>query len=101
MAQHQTPSRQVESAITEDARRGVYAPVRVYGYHDITETRETLCEVSIPGMTRHWDVTGGTGSRESVLNIDIKMFARSGQATTGGVIAMEQNQECVVRTTQI
>jgi hypothetical protein len=88
MAQHQTPSRQVESAINEDARRGVDAPVRVDGYHDVAKTRETLCEVSVSSMTRHGNVTGGTGARESVLNIDIKMFGRSGQATTGGVISM-------------
>jgi hypothetical protein len=89
MAQHQTPARQIEAAIAEDAGRGVDATVRVNRHHDVAETRETFGQVTVPGMTGHGDVTGRTGAGERVLNVDIKMFGGPGQSATGGVISVQ------------
>src|SRR5881394_208842 len=93
MAQHQTPSRQVQSAINENARRGVDAAVRIDRDHDEAKTRQTLCQVTVSGVTRHGNKAGWTGAGKGVLNVDIKMLCRPRQTTTGGVVAMQQNQE--------
>src|SRR6185436_19678572 len=95
MTEHQPAARQVQAAINESAGCSVDAAVHIEGHNDVAQTRQTLCQVTVSGVTRHGNEAGRTGAGKGVLNVDIKMLAGSGQTTTSGVIAMQQNQKCV------
>jgi hypothetical protein len=95
VTQHQPATTKVQSEIADNSGRCGNASVRVYGYDDIAETRQTLGEVAISGMARYRYEAVGTRTSECVLNVDIEVFARSGNPSTCGMVAMEQNKECV------
>ena len=95
MTEHQTPAGKIQPAITEHAGRSVDAAVRIDGHNDVAKTRQTLCQVTVAGVTRHGNKAGRTGAGKSVLNVDIKVFTRSRNPSTCGMVAMEQNQERV------
>ena len=93
MTEHQTSPGKVQAAITEHAGCSVDAAVRIEGNNDVAKTRQTLCQVTVSGVTRHGNKAGWTGAGKGVLNVDIKMLCGSGQPATGGVIPMEKHQE--------
>ena len=100
MAQHQTPASKVQPAITKHARRGINPTVRVDRHHDVTKTRQTFCEISVPRVTRHRNIARRARTGESVLNVNVKVLAGASEAATRGVVAVQQNQKGMGRTAQ-
>ncbi len=81
MTEHQTSPGKVQAAITENAGCSVDAAVRIEGNNDVAKTRQTLCQVTVSGVTRHGNKAGRTRAGKRVLNIDIKMLSGPSQST--------------------